>query len=213
MKKSLDAPYWGVLFLLLAWGIALMLLSSCSAEKRAIRQTNNALIKFPAVVAKIAREAFPCYVIKTENKIDSTDFKKWRDSVYTLNAFYNDLFNHIEPILIHDTTNNCTLYKDNEIKFLQKINYQKNLIAELNEKIDNIKPIKDSTKNWFEDSAKIEVMQSVINSQDGSIAKLQKSNTDLSETVKRKNKWILYLWLAVALSIVGFIIKLILKYK
>ena len=193
--------------------IIIAILFSCNAEKKAIRQTHNALLKYPTVVAKIARDAFPCYVIKTTTTNDSTDFKLWKDSVDILNVFYTDLFNHIQPVLIHDTTNNCNAYKDNEVKYNKQIDIQSKLIAGLNYQIDNIKPIEDSTKNWWEDSAKINILQSVINSQDETIVNLGKENTDLSETVKRKNKWILYLWLAVALSLVGIIIKLILKYK
>ena len=94
--------------------IIIAILFSCNAEKKAIRQTHNALLKYPTVVAKIARDAFPCHVIRTENKIDSADFKLWKDSVDILNVFYTDLFNHIQPVLIHDTTNSCNAYKDND---------------------------------------------------------------------------------------------------
>ena len=198
----------------------LIYFGSCYNTKKAERQTNKALIIYPAVVAAIARTAFPCYVVKSENKIDSADYKKWKDSVNILNDIYDDIFNQIQPVLIHDTTNNCLLFKDNEIKFRLQIDNQKKLIAGLNYKIDNIKPIIDSSKSWFKDSADMEVYISIIDDKDKEIAERDKtiiklqanSNTD-SDTIKRKNKWILYLWLAVAVSAIGIILKLIIKLK
>ena len=186
---------------------------SCNGVKKATRQTNHALVFYPAVVANIARTAFPCYVIKTENKIDSADYKIWKDSVYFLNAFYADLFNQIEPVFIHDTTNNCLAYKDNEVKYKKQIDTQKKLIAGLNYQIDHIKPIHDTTNNWYKDSADMKVLISIIAERDITITKLQAKLTTDSETISRKNKMILGLWLAMALGIVGIIIKLILKYK
>lgn len=220
MKKiSLDAPAWGVFFLMLIWGIALMLFSSCYNIKKAEKQTYKALAKFPVVVAKIARDSFPCYVIRAENKIDSAEFKKWKDSVNILNDFYDDLFKQIQPVVIHDTTNHCKAYKDNEIKFMAQIENQKKLISELNNKIDNTPPIKDSTKNWFKDSADMKILQSIIDDQDKdiydrniNIAKLQaKSNAD-SETIKTKNKWLLYLSLALFFIIILLILNFTLKW-
>lgn len=200
--------------LVIALLISLVALTcSCSSIKKAERQTHRNLLNYPGVVAKIARDAFPCYVIRTINKTDSADFKKWKDSVDIINAFYNDLFNHIEPTLIHDTTNNCREYKDNEIKFRQKIEYQKKLIAELNNKIDKTPPIKDSTKNWFKDSADIKILQLGIDNQNMTIAKMQHIIEADEETINRKNKMILYLWLAVAVSAIGIIIKLLIKFK
>ena len=165
--------------------LAAIALFSCYNTKTAIKQTNHALVFFPAVVAKIARTAFPCISLKSDTVItnidtvvivDCPDFKE-PDSV---------------QIKVHDTVK----------------------IGRTTIKVPVTLPIRTITiLKVVEDSAKIKMLQSGIDARDLTIAKLQKDNGSLNEAIKRKNKWILYLWLAVALSIVGIILKLLIKFK
>ena len=176
--------------------IIIAILFSCNAEKKAIRQTNHALVNYPAVVAKIARTAFPCIVTKSDTLITYTD------TTIIVNCPTGNDFEGGDISMAGDVVKHDTINKHDTISIKRTV------------KVPFILPVKTITVlKVVEDSAKIEVMQSIINAQDDAIIKLQRDNSQFSETIKRKNKWILYLWLAVALSLVGIIIKLILKYK
>lgn len=52
--------------------IVLLLFTSCYSARKATEQTNKALVRYPAVVAKVARTAFPCIPVIT----DSSGYKE-----------------------------------------------------------------------------------------------------------------------------------------
>ena len=70
-KDILDATGLALVIILIAY----LFLTSCNTVKQAERQTKHALIFHPEVVAKIARDAFPCVIKKTDttyNLFDTT---------------------------------------------------------------------------------------------------------------------------------------------
>jgi hypothetical protein len=67
----------GPIVLAILVAIALIVFSAtiggCYTQKKATEQTNKALIKYPAVVAKIARDAFPCVTLKADTLVSVKD--------------------------------------------------------------------------------------------------------------------------------------------
>ena len=197
MKNKIDiGTLKCVLGLIVLIIIVAIMSSSCYNTKKAIRQTNHALVNYPAVVAKIARTAFPCIVTKSDTLITYTD------TTIIVNCPTGNDFEGGDIGINGDVVKHDTLNKHDTISIKRTV------------KVPFILPVKTITVlKVVEDSAKIELMQTEVNSQDETIVNLEKENAQLSETVKRKNKWILYLWLAVAVSAIGIILKLIIKLK
>lgn len=67
----------GPIVLAIVVAIALIIFSAtiggCYTQKKATEQTNKALDKYPAVVAKIARDAFPCVTLKADTLVSVKD--------------------------------------------------------------------------------------------------------------------------------------------
>lgn len=134
----------------------LIVLSSCYGPKKAEQQTDKALDKYPKIVAKIARDAFPCDSIGT----DSTAFKesqaelqklfKYYDSVVNAGQFTKERLEQLRDSLQHeidDSVFNCNdliekLY-DECNKGTQENTELKKTIKQLKEQVKNIKPIKE----------------------------------------------------------------------
>jgi len=64
----------GIMFILLA---ILASLGGCYTPKKATDQTYKALYKYPGVVAKITRDAFPCTTTKADTVISTKDSLIW----------------------------------------------------------------------------------------------------------------------------------------
>ena len=60
----------GIMLILLA---ILFSLGGCYTQRKATEQTQKALIKYPGVVAKVARAAFPCTTTKADTIITTQD--------------------------------------------------------------------------------------------------------------------------------------------
>ena len=85
MKKYLIALFWFSLTC-----------AACSNSKKAAQQTQKALIKYPDVVAKIARTAFPCIVLKLDTVFKVRDTTIWIECPTITIA---------DSIKVHDTIN------------------------------------------------------------------------------------------------------------
>lgn len=169
----------------------LALIVSCSTEKKAIRQTTNALIKYPAVVAKIACTAFPCIITKSDTLITYTDTTILVDCP-TGNDFEdgkNEWGVKHDTLNVHDTVHHFS-------KVLIKIPFKT---------IDITQHIADSAQN--------KILQSIIDTKDATIIKLQATITEDQQKIDTKNKWIAGLALSILLSILGFVFKTLVKFK
>lgn len=132
----------------------IIVLNSCYTKKKAITQTNKALLNYPAVVANIARTAFPCDTVN----IDSTDFnadvfmimnttKKVSDSINNLaktlkNRLDNMLSDSLAKADCPDLLLNLEEYSKERDKEVIQLS---NTISSLQNKIKNIRPIKETT--------------------------------------------------------------------
>lgn len=66
-----------------------LVLSSCYNEKKATAQVDKATLKFPVVVAKIARDRFPC-ITKSKDSTEYNKSKRLADSLFNIiDSIYN----------------------------------------------------------------------------------------------------------------------------
>lgn len=179
--------------------LACTLLAGCYTEKKAVKQAVQAATTYPLPVGKIFRQLYPCDTTGVKITTDSTEFKKWEDSVKRLNAFYNEILDNIKPVEIHDTvlhvdSARCddlkAQYKQNESKYKGIISVKDKQIAELQQKLKSIPPVEKNTNATVKDQ-----------SESKEIDVLNKNISDLNDTIGHRNKCIL--WLIVLLVISG----------
>ena len=135
--------------------VVLLLLSSCYSQKKATDQTKRALDEYPTVVAKIARDAFPCDSIGT----DSTAYKESLKTIDVLLEYYDSLVNAgmEEKVALGElidrlrsdrpTEVNCDSVNITLVRSCSKVNAEnqelKRTITGLRNAISNIKPVKE----------------------------------------------------------------------
>lgn len=169
---------------LVAGAAFLICFGGCYNSQKATKQTNKALIKFPAVVAKIARDAFPCIVVKSDTSYNYYDTTIMADCPAV-------------PI-IKDTVK---IYFS--LPSIPKI-IQVPVKVEVPARTITIKII---------DSAFNKICQLSKDSFSIQNAALQTKLTDAQATIKTKNKILLWLYIIIGLSITTFILKLIYKFR
>ena len=174
--------------------IASLAIASCYTIPKADRQIHKALRKYPTVVAKIARDAFPCIITKSDTLISYTDTTIVVNCP-TGNDFEGGDISSSGEVIKHDTLNIHDTFP-HFIKVPIKIPFKT---------IDITQHIADSAQN--------KVLQAGIDNLNMTIAKMQHTIESDTETIKSKNKMLLYLWLALAVGLVGIIVKLIIKFK
>ena len=194
MKRKLWVEVVKWVFAYVVAFIILIYFGSCSAIKKAERQTQNALIRYPAVVAKIAREAFPCIVTRSDTLITYTD------TTIVVNCPTGNDFEGGDISMAEDVVKHDTLNKHDTIIHFRKVPFKIPFRT-----ID--------IKQHVADSAQNKVLQSVIDTRDNTISKLQLVIDSNAETIKQKNKYVLAFWLMIGLFSLGFILKLIIKFK
>ncbi len=89
-----------IINILVACAIAILLtmaFSSCYTEKKATKQVNKALLKKPLVVAKIARDAFPCITTSQDTVIVTTDSTIYIECPETTTTPSSDYTANIQP--------------------------------------------------------------------------------------------------------------------
>jgi len=208
MKKEVSWSYLIIIFISIT--LLLIAFTGCDTAKRAVKQTNKNIENHPLAVLPIFRGKFPCITTGTEHKVDSTDYKIWKDSVDKINAFYGDLLANIEPEIIHETdSSNCEEYKANAAKYKANDIKQKNIIAlkdnqiaALNERVNNVKPVKDSVLSKIKDSAEIKELLLVIAAKDKDNQKLgQKLESKEKTLAWYKKGFFIYSFIALAIAI------------
>lgn len=181
-----------------------LLLQSCYSEKKAVFDTTKANEKYPKAIATLTRKWYPC--IDRGTVSDSTDYKKWKNEADSLRGLYEIEKNKLPEIVHIQDTADCVTECNKKIDALNKSIWLKDdYIGKLQYKIDHPKAVHDTTK--WEDSAKIKIMQSIIDDKDveirlGKIAesKLKADNDKLQGKITHKNK--LLLWLLIYAVIV-----------
>ena len=158
--------------------IILVLLASCYNSKQAVKQTNKALLNYPAVVAKIARDAFPCITIKADTIITTVDTTIMVDC-----PPINDYINNI----VHDT---LVKYVAGASRYIQ---------------VPVTLPIRTVTViKIIEDSAKIKILQSAVDIQNSTIIDNDKKINQKNKWLLYLS---IFVAIVTGLSILKFIIK------
>lgn len=157
--------------------IALLFLSGCYTAEKATNQVNKADSKYPEIVAKLARDKYPC-----------TDLLKPDTAVV-----FKDTTIYIDcPEVV--TTNNFETVRTDTVN---------HVITKTVRVPVNI-PIKTQVvTKWYEDSAKLKLYAVALNKAIAANEKLQASNDTLQNKVARKSKenWI---WRIIALCLIAW---------
>lgn len=160
-------------------GIVIMCFSSCYNSKKATEQVNKANDKFPEVVAKVARDKYPCTeVLKPDTTV------VYSDSLVFVEVECPDTIK-TETVVKVDTVNNVIT---KTIRVPVNMPVQTKYITQ-----------------YFEDSAKLFLLTQSINKANAANEKLQASNDTLQKKVSRKSKenWI---WRVIALVFIGLFV-------
>jgi len=173
LSGCLPIVYATLIFFLLVLFVALF--GSCYTQKKATEQTQKALIKYPEVVANVARTAFPCVTTKSDTVVTS------HDSI----VFIECPEQPDNPALeyIRDTvTNTVTKYLKGETKFY---------------KVPVTLPIRTITIIKKEkDSAETYLLNKEIN-------RLKAYSEKADRKIHSRNTWLKWILLVLALSLFG----------
>lgn len=175
--------------------ILLFLLSGCYTQKKATEQTQKALIKYPGVVADIARTAFPCVTTASDTVITTQDSIVYIECPDNGNGTAEDyLKDSLEWEAIKSRINKSQLAMgDNKPAPPLNIIGQPRKVIRVPVTLP-VRTITVTTK--VEDSAKIFLITAELN-------KAKTDNEKLQGKVERRGK--LLLWLVIALAVSLFL--------
>lgn len=158
-------------------GLVIMSFPSCYTQKKAIEQVNKADEKFPEVVAKLARDKYPCTDLLKPDTLVTI-----KDSIVFVEVECPDVINPTTVIKV-DTVNNVIT---------------KTIRVPVNMPVQ----VKYITK-WYEDSAKQKLLSIDLNKAIAANKTLSEDNNALHKKVARKSKenWI---WRIIALILIGW---------
>lgn len=167
--KNTELPYntgvaWTVVLCLIAMAF-ISALTGCYTQKKATEQVEKANDKFPAVVAKMARDKYPC---KDLLKPDTTTI--YQDSIILVEIECPDVPTEVIRV---DTVNNV---------ITRTVRVPVNMPVQ----------IRTVTK-WYEDSAKLKLFTLQVESLQADTASLRQETVKLSGKVSSRNKWLLWL--------------------
>lgn len=160
------------------------LIQGCYTQKKATEHVSKAAYKYPGVVAEMTRKLYPCTVLLKTDTITTQ-----KDSIVYVDVDCPDMpTNGTQSDYAGDDTVTLVRYATKtQIKTI---------------KVPVTLPVVTKTVNrWFEDSAKIFVLQKLS---DGK----QKEIDRLSGKLKQRNSWFLWLLLALGVSVVINVIQI-----
>lgn len=167
-KRKPDYPL--LVMILLAAALIISCFTGCYTQKKATDQVNKANDKYPDVVAKLARDKYPCTdLLKPDTAIlyrDTTVYIECPDSIpSTFEVIRRDTVNNtvVRTVRVPVTLPVKTVYID----------------------------------RWYEDSAKLKLMVSQVASIQKENEKLQAKNDTLSARIKTRTK---LMWLFVIIA-------------
>ena len=126
--------------------LIVLLLASCYSEKKATQQINKAAVSYPVVLARKARDLFPCVNGKGDTLYisDSTDFaevlQSLQDDNYRMFLFQDSLLNILQT---KPTDSLCFKIVDD---YLIVINNLKKQNKDLIERVKHLPAIRDTIK-------------------------------------------------------------------
>jgi len=140
-------------------------LTGCYTQKKATEQVEKANDKFPAIVAKLSRDKYPCTDLL---KPDTTII--YEDSIILVEIECPDVPTEVIRV---DTVNNV---------ITRTVRVPVNMPVQ----------IRTVTK-WYEDSAKLKLFTLQVESLQADTASLRQETVKLSGKVSSRNKWLLWL--------------------
>jgi len=177
--KNTELPYntgvaWTVVLCLIAMAF-ISALTGCYTQKKATEQVEKANDKFPAVVAKMARDKYPC---KDLLKPDTTTI--YQDSIILVEIECPDVPTEVIRV---DTVNNVIT---RTVRVPVNMPVQTRYITK-----------------WYQDSAAMYLLTKDLETAKFANTKLSDENNALSKKVARKSKenWI---WRIIALILIGW---------
>ncbi len=176
--------------------LLLLVCCGCYNSKTALRQTDKALLKYPAIVGAEIRKTQPC--IETPGKviIDNAGLqraKDLQDSLDAMSDFYGNLLSNIEPETKVDTL------KVTDSAMVQKLLKNVGALNKVNEiQKEQIRKLKDVIMISVHDTLLVKVNDTACD------AELKGVKIDLNTalvTSAKKDKWF---WIAIGLmGIIG----------
>jgi len=166
-------------------GIVIMCFNSCYNAQKATEQVNKADSKFPEIVAKLARDKYPCTDLLKPDTLVTI-----KDSLVFVDVECPDSIT-TETIVKTDTLNNVIT---------------KTIRVPVNMPIQ----IRTITK-WFEDSAKLKLAAISLNNLQQDTANYRKQIVKLDGKVATRNKWLLWLLIVVICETIWILRKPIIK--
>lgn len=202
-------------YILLLMGIIFL---GCYTERKAAEQVNKAIDQYPDTSAKITRSRFPCITKSLDSSSylqtikDLNEIIGGYDSALNAGGFEND---KLRDLLIkyqsgeHDYGNCDSIYAElrKECSKANADNYKlKSTISQLRNSISNIKPV----IKYIEDSAKIKIINSELNSAYDEIVKwktlYEKEKEEHDKLIaKNKGKIRIPWWILLAIIASGFL--------
>lgn len=182
-----------IFMLAIAFALIASLFSGCYTPKKAAEQTHRALDKFPETSAKILRDRFPC----VDGEIrpgDSTEYFKLRDSLASINDYYANLLNNIEPEIqiqkdLSDSMKVIVL-TENLKKCNERDALRERQITQL--RLKTLTPVFIHDTIPVKDNADVFLAQAETKNERDKNAKLTEENTKLEKKVAKRNKIILW---------------------
>lgn len=170
--KNRKYIWWALIVIGLYWTAAA--LTGCYTAKKAEQQVNKANDHFPGVVAKLARDKYPCTdLLRPDTAILYRDTLVYIDCPDSIPATFE--------VVRRDTINNLVT---------KTVRVPVNL------------PIRERIiTKWYEDSAKLKLAQIALNRLQADTARLQARITTLQAQSKRRGmeNWI---WRAIAITLI-----------
>lgn len=161
-------------------GLLIMLFSSCYTSQKATQQVNKANDKFPEIVAKMARDKYPC-----------TDLLKPDTSV-----IYQDSLVYID---CPDSITNGKDYTDGKV--IIKYDTINNVITRTVKVPVTVQSQTKYITKWFEDSSKLFILNQSNQVLQKNNDNLQSDKDKLTKKVANKNKE-LWIWRIIALALI-----------
>lgn len=161
--------------------------SRCYNSQKATEQVNKADSKFPEIVAKLARDKYPCtQLLKTDTAVVFKDTTVYIECPDTL-------------------TNNPTPFET--IRF-DTIN---NVVTKIVKVPVTIRTAAQTITRWFEDSAKLKLAAITLTNLQADTANYRKQIIKLDGKVSTRNKWLLWLLIIVICETLWILRKPIIK--
>lgn len=202
-------------FILFIFCVALF--NSCYTEKKAVKQTQKAVLKYPDTTRGIFRTRWPLVIVNTPT--DSIEFKKYISEIELISQMLEEERNKFPiidtfPLFVEDEQKILILQKNIAIE-RDKLNKLSVSYLKLKKLCKERPPLRDTIK--IEDSSAIDqayyITGQIVNAKEKELKDAIQGRDDAKKKLKNRNKLILILSICLGIFLIPLLIKLILKLK